>query len=37
MNPWVVIDQVIVPGDGGEMKLLQRARNSRPLASYLVG
>ena len=24
MNPWVVIDQVTVPGDGGEMKLLQR-------------
>ncbi len=25
MNPWVVIDKVTVPGDGGEMKLLQRA------------
>ncbi len=25
MNPWVVIDQATVPGDGGEMKLLQRA------------
>lgn len=25
MNPWVVIDQASVPGDGGEMKLLQRA------------
>ena len=24
MNPWVVIDQATVPGDGGEMKLLQR-------------
>jgi spermidine synthase len=24
MNPWVVIDQAAVPGDGGEMKLLQR-------------
>ena len=24
MNPWVVIDQSTVPGDGGEMKLLQR-------------
>ena len=25
MNPWIVIDQATVPGDGGEMKLLQRA------------
>lgn len=24
MNPWVEIDQATVPGDGGEMKLLQR-------------
>ena len=24
MNPWIVIDQATVPGDGGEMKLLQR-------------
>lgn len=24
MNPWVVIDQATVPGDGGEIKLLQR-------------
>jgi spermidine synthase len=24
MNPWVVIDEATVPGDGGEMKLLQR-------------
>ncbi len=25
MNPWKVIDEATVPGDGGEMKLLQRA------------
>jgi hypothetical protein len=25
MNPWVLLDQVEVPGDGGEMKLYQRA------------
>jgi spermidine synthase len=25
MNPWVLLDQVKVPGDGGEMKLYQRA------------
>ena len=24
MNPWIVVDQATVPGDGGEMKLLQR-------------
>lgn len=24
MNPWVVIDQTTVPGDGGDMKLLRR-------------
>ncbi|MDH3981416.1 MAG: hypothetical protein OES84_00785 [Kiritimatiellaceae bacterium] len=25
MNPWVLLDKVTVPGDGGEMKLFQRA------------
>ena len=25
MNPWVLLDKVEVPGDGGEMKLYQRA------------
>ena len=25
MNPWILLDQVAVPGDGGEMKLYQRA------------
>lgn len=25
MNPWILLDQVKVPGDGGEMKLYQRA------------
>jgi spermidine synthase len=25
MNPWVLLDQTTVPGDGGEMKLYQRA------------
>jgi spermidine synthase len=25
MNPWILLDQVEVPGDGGEMKLYQRA------------
>lgn len=25
MNPWILLDQVKVPGDGGEMKLFQRA------------
>lgn len=25
MNPWVLLDKVHVPGDGGEMKLFQRA------------
>ncbi|MBM4152332.1 MAG: hypothetical protein FJ220_02265 [Kiritimatiellaceae bacterium] len=25
MNPWIVLDQVTVPGGGGEMKLYQRA------------
>ncbi len=24
MNPWIMIDQATVPGDGGEMQLLQR-------------
>lgn len=25
MNPWILLDQVEVPGDGGQMKLYQRA------------
>ncbi|NNJ70877.1 MAG: spermidine synthase, partial [Kiritimatiellales bacterium] len=25
MNPWVLLDEVDVPGDGGAMKLYQRA------------
>ena len=25
MNPWVLLDEVEVPGDGGAMKLYQRA------------
>jgi spermidine synthase len=25
MNPWVLLDSTVVPGDGGEMKLYQRA------------
>ncbi|MCK4565541.1 MAG: hypothetical protein KAU94_12800, partial [Verrucomicrobia bacterium] len=25
MNPWILLDQVEVPGDGGAMKLYQRA------------
>ncbi len=25
MNPWVLLDEVVVPGDGGAMKLFQRA------------
>jgi hypothetical protein len=25
MNPWILLDEVNVPGDGGSMKLYQRA------------